>query len=90
MGPPPYSVAAGVRPTLTHAFSGWGLDVRPQGMRRKQGRPQVGGPPAAVRWHPNPYQQIMSINPLQTVWPYLLHYSRDEIAVVDAVCMVSL
>ncbi len=28
--------------------------------------------------------------PPQTVWPYLMHYSRDEIAVVDAVCMVSL
>lgn len=26
----------------------------------------------------------------QIVWPYLLHYSRDEVAVVDAVCMVSL
>lgn len=25
---------------------------------------------------------------LQTLWPYLLHYPKDEIAVVDALCMV--
>lgn len=55
------------------------------------GQGQVGGRRATTPADASTADATKSCMPTlpQIVWPYLLHYSRDEVAVVDAVCMVS-